>query len=86
MGAGGMNRGTRKFGVAGIYVRVDGQIFVIWTRRASRNVQFPFFSFFLFFLDTCPILNFFQENSSILGNFWRRYLCYRVIEIEFMFV
>lgn len=55
-------------------------------KRASRNVQFPFFSFFLFFLDTCPILNFFQENSSILGNFWRRYLCYRVIEIEFMFV
>lgn len=52
MGAGGMNRGTRKFGVAAIYVRVDGQIFVIWTRRASRNVQFPFFfrSFSLSFL------------------------------------
>lgn len=66
MGAGGMNRGTRKFGVAAIYVRVDGQIFVIWTRRASRNVQFPFFFFVLslslFFLDTCPIFNSFPSK------------------------
>lgn len=60
MGAGGMNRGTRKFGVAGIYVRVDGQIFVIWTRRGTYN--FLFFSFFLFFLDTCPIFNFFPTK------------------------
>lgn len=65
MNAGGMNRGTRKFGVAAIYVRVDGQIFVIWTRSASRNVQFPVFfvlSLSLFFLDTCPIFNSFPPK------------------------
>lgn len=29
----------------------------------ERNVQFPFFlSFFLFFLDTCPIFNFFPTK------------------------
>lgn len=35
----------------------------------ERTISFFFLSFFLFFLDTCPILNFFQENSSVLGNF-----------------
>lgn len=63
MGAGGMNRETRKFGVAAIYVRVDGQIFVIWTRSVEERTIF-FFLLLLFFLDTCPIIIFSSKNFS----------------------
>lgn len=75
MGAGGMNRGTRKFGVAAIYVRVDGQIFVIWTRSVEERT-ISFFLLLLFFLDTCPISNFFPAKIFMWGFLERIFVLY----------